>query len=121
MTYTLEWEDRGVYKHFSGNVSFHEYARSQEQVLGDPRVDDIRYVINDLQDVEGYSVTSDQAEYLAAFNYGSSKSNPRIRIAYITTDARLRLLIKLTAPLSSLKIKDFPTLAEARAWACESG
>ena len=50
------------------------------------RIDECRYVINNLLDVEHYSITRDQAEYLAAYNRGSSFSNPHLRIAYVTTD-----------------------------------
>lgn len=118
MTYTLEWEKKGVYKRFSGNVSFQEYARSQTEVLSDARADDIRYVINDLLDMTGYSVTEDEAEYAAAYNRASSFSNPDVRIAYVTTDLRLRMLLKLSAALSAYELRAFDTLADAREWAC---
>ena len=68
MPYDLTWEPRGVYKRCTGTLSFQEYARSQERVLGDERTDDLYYVINDLLAVEGYSITMDQVEYRAVFN-----------------------------------------------------
>jgi hypothetical protein len=68
MSYELTWEDRSVYKHFKGFVSYQEYAKSQEVVLSDPRIDDCRYVINDLLNIKDYSLTTEQAEYLAAYN-----------------------------------------------------
>ncbi len=116
MTHEIIWEGKGVYKHFSGYVSFEEYARTQEQILADPRVDQIRYIINDLLDVDGYSVAPDQIEYSAAINRGTSYSNPRIRVAYVTTRPAVRLLIKTASAISSLKLKDFPTLEAARTW-----
>ena len=117
MPYELTWEDRGVYKHFTGSVSYQEYAKSQEVVLSDPRIDDCRYVINDLLNIKDYSLTTEQAEYLAAYNKGASFSNPRLRIAYITRDLRIIFLLKLVSTLSSFKIKAFPTVEEAREWA----
>lgn len=116
MPYTMSWEDKGVYKHFSGHVSYPEYARSQEQVLSDHRTDTLRYVINDLLAVESYAITTDQAEYLAAFNRGPSLSNPNLRIAYVTTDIKIRMAIKLVAIISSYELCVFPTLAAAREW-----
>lgn len=116
MPYTITWEGRGFYKRFTGRVTYQEYARSQEQVLGDERIDEARYVINDMLAVEGYAITSDEAEYLAAFNRGSSYSNPRLRVAYVTTDIRAILLLRLASTISSLELKAFPTLEEARAW-----
>lgn len=114
--YELTWEERGVYKRFWGFVSFQEYARTQELVLGDARADDIRYVINDFLAVEGYTATTEQAAYLAAFNRGSSFSNPRIRIAYVTMDPKVIFLLKAGAVFSSYPVKSFPTLEAAREW-----
>ncbi|MDP3511755.1 MAG: STAS/SEC14 domain-containing protein [Sulfuritalea sp.] len=119
MTYQITWEERGVYKRFQGFVSFQEYSRSQELVLGDARADDIRYIINDLLEVEGYTVTTDEAEYLAAFNRGSSFSNPRIRIAYVTRDPKLIWLMRAAAVFSSYSVQAFPTLDAAREWAAK--
>lgn len=117
MPYVLNWEEKGVYKRFFGFVSFQEYARSQEMVLADARSDDIRWIINDLRDMEGYSITAEQAEYSAAYNYGSSLSNPKIRVAYVTSDLKLKLLIRMVGPFSALQVKDFSDLDEARRWA----
>ncbi len=116
MPYDLTWEPRGVYKRCTGTLSFQEYARSHERVLGDERTDDLYYVIDDLLAVEGYSITMDQVEYLAVFNRGASKSNPHLRIAYVTTDAKIIAAIAVANALSSLALKTFPTIAEARAW-----
>jgi hypothetical protein len=117
MPFEIVWEPRGVYKRFTGNVSFQEYMRSQEIVLGDVRTDDLKYVINDLTAAEGYSASADDAEYSAAFNEGVSRTNPRLQVAYVTTDVRAIALIKIGAVFSSLVVKRFPTLEEARAWA----
>lgn len=116
MPHTFSWENRGVYKHFTGHVSYQEYAHSQERVISDPRADDIRYVINDFLDVTGYAVTPEEAEYLAAFNRGASLSNPYVRVAYVTTDGRIKFLIKLVSTISAFELKAFPTLAAAREW-----
>lgn len=78
-------------------------------VPGDARADD-------LLDVEGYTVTTEEAEYLAAFNRGSSFSNPRIRIAYVTRDPKLIWLMRAAAVFSSYSVKDFPTPEAAREW-----
>ncbi len=117
MSHEITWETRGVYKRFTGFVSYEEYARTQEEILADPRVDGIRFIINDFLAVEGYSVTRDQVEYLAAFNRGTSFSNPRIRVAYVVTTPAARLLVQAGSMISSLTLKDFSTLESARAWA----
>lgn len=117
MPHEIIWEERGVHKRFSGFLSFEEFARVQEEILADPRVDTLRYIINDFLAVEGYSVTREQAEYSGAINRGTSFSNARIRVACVTTDMSVRLLIIAAALFSSLEVRTFPTLDMARAWA----
>jgi hypothetical protein len=116
MSYTVTWEERGCYKRFTGKVSFQEYARSQEEVTGDARIDEAKYIINDLLGLDGYTVTPDQAEYAAAFTRGPSYSNPWLRIAFVTTDTKIILLLMIVQRLSSLEVGAFPTVEEARAW-----
>ena len=117
MAHVIDWEPRGVYKRFSGFVSFEEFSLTQEAILSDPRVDSLRYIIYDFLAVEGYSATRDQAEYSAAFNRGTSFSNPKIRVACVTTQTSVKALIAVASMVSSLEIKCFPTLDAARAWA----
>jgi len=117
MAHEITWEERGVHKRFSGFVSFDEFACTQEEVLADPRVDNLRYIINDFLAVEAYSATREQAEYSAAINRGTSFSNPRIRVACVTTDISIKLLVKAASLVSSLELKTFTTVEAARAWA----
>lgn len=123
MPYTIEWEPRGVYKRFSGVCSWAEFLRSQEAVLGDARLDDIHYSINDLQGVENISIisiTGDEAEYSAAITRGSSLSNPTLKIAFVTADRRITMLAMAVRALTPLRVATFATEAEARSW-CEIG
>jgi len=118
------WEEHGVYKRFSGLVSYAEYRRSQERVLADARTDSLRYnslryIINDASAIEGFVGTADDAEESAAFNYATSLSNPAMRIAFVTSDFRLIAMVKVASVLSSFPLKCFATLEAARAWAME--
>lgn len=115
----ITWEDKGVYKRYTGVVSYPEYRRTQEQVLADPRTDSLRYIINDASALEGFVGTTDDAEESAAFNYGTSLSNPTLRIAFVTSDFRLIAMVKVASVLSSYPLKCFATLEAARAWAME--
>ena len=117
MAHKIIWEEKGVYKHFSGFVNASEYLGSQQEVLSDPRIDRMRYVINDFLTVDGYAGSNDDAEYSAAFNRATSFSNPRLRVAFVTNSTAIRMLIAAAAPISSLPVKAFSTLSEARAWA----
>lgn len=119
MPYTMEWEPKGVFKKFTGTCSWSEYAQSQEDVLGDARLDDIRYIINDLLSVESYSITADEAQYSAAITRGASMSNPKVKIAFVTTDSRIAILVMAVRTLTPYQVKTFPSVEAARVW-CSS-
>lgn len=119
MPYSLDWEPKGVYKRFFGQVSFAEYSRSVSEALGDARTDSLRYIINDLTAVEGYSVTAWEAEEVSALSIGASKSNPRLRLAFVTRNPALRALISAALVVSRFEAKTFTSLDEARAWCAE--
>ena len=121
MAHTITWEPKGVYKRFTGFVSFEEFIRTQEEVLADPRIDSMRYVINDFLAVEGYTATREQAEYSAAINRGSSFSNPRLRVACVTTQLPVKALITVASLVSALEIKGFASLDAARTWCSGAG
>lgn len=116
MSHEIIWEPRGVYKRFYAHVGFAEFARTQEEVLSDPRIDNARYIINDFIGVTSYTATQEEAEYSAAFNRGASFTNPRLRIACITTNPGIRLLVAAASLVSSLKLKSFSTQEDARRW-----
>jgi hypothetical protein len=119
MPHEIIWEPKGVYKRFSGHVSAAEFLNSQEEVLADPRIDSARYVINDFLGVTSYVATKDDAEYSAAYNRGANFSNPRLRVACITTSPGIRVLVAAAALVSTLKLKAFSSQEEARRWADE--
>ena len=114
MGYELTWERKGVYKHFTGVVKGQDYLRIQTEVFGDPRFDQLRYVINDLLDVEAFDFALEDAEYAAAYNRGPSYTRPRLDVAYITTDPNIVTLIDRMRELSSYPLHVFPTLGRAR-------
>lgn len=121
MPYTIEWEFKGVYKRFFGVCSWEEYVRSSEEVLGNIRFDEIHYAINDLRDVESYSaISSDQADYSAAITRGASMSNPWLKIAFVTADRRIRMLVRAARVITPYEVEIFSSVAEARSW-CELG
>lgn len=119
MPHTLDWEGPfGVLKQFSGFVTVAEFLDSAAELHEDPRFDQLHYVINDYSAVTGFDVGEKPVEELAALNIGASLSNPKLRIALVTTDERIKALIGLfTSPdLRSFPTRVFATLPEARAW-----
>jgi hypothetical protein len=92
-----------------------------EELGGDPRLDTVRYAIFDYPGVTAHDVTESDIEHAAALDIGMSFTNPRLLIASVTTDARIRELwqhyISVNVKIERHGI--FASVAEARAWIAE--
>jgi len=116
------WEGRGVYRRFFGSTSAAEIMRSVIEVESDDRFDNIRYVINDLQDCADIAVDLRAIEEVAAYDHAAALSNPRIRIAVVADRHEVRALVDgyLNAGLSTYPVRMFARLDEARLWLGEA-
>lgn len=119
MSYELVWEPDGVVRRFSGVVSAREFIRSVEQVQGDPRYDEMRYVINDFSGVSSHTLSDDTFTELAVLHYGAHVSNPNCRVLFVTSDAVLLGMVSRIlqrGPVISYQTEAFPTEVVARDW-----
>lgn len=119
MAYELVWEPDGVIKKFSGVVSAREFIEAVENVQGDFRFDDARYVINDFLAVTKHELSEDALTEVAVLQYGAFASNPNCRIVFVTTEEALATRIRNTpvvAGLVSYQTEVCPTVSAARDW-----
>lgn len=119
MAYELVWEPDGVIKQFSGTVSAREFVEAVENIQGDFRFDDARYVINDLSSVTSHEITEDVLTEVAVLQYGAFASNPNCRVVFVTTDEQLAARVRNTpavAGLVSYQTEVCPTVSAARDW-----
>jgi hypothetical protein len=119
MAYELVWEPDGVIKKFSGVVSAREFIEAVENVQGDFRFDDARYVINDFLAVTKHELSEDVLTEVAVLQYGAFASNPNCRIVFVTTEEALATRIRNTpavAGLVSYQTEVCPTVSAARDW-----
>jgi hypothetical protein len=119
MPYTLTWEPHGVTKRYFGLLTIFDLVSATEDAERDVRFDTLRFAINDFLAVESMDVTEAGVKRLAAVDAAAALSNPRIKIAVVTRDERIKALTKLyggpaTAPYPT---EVFETVDEARAWA----
>lgn len=120
MSYKHVWEDKGLYRKYSGRVSGKEITQAVEEVHGHALFDSIRYVINNCLDVTQTDITSSEVTVLAALDKAAARSNPNIKIAIVATDSTIQKLAELYGDLikhSPYTSKIFTNLDEARAWA----
>jgi len=90
VAYSNRWEERGLVKVFTGDISGEEVLKSTSEVHGDPRFDNLKYVINDFLQVDDARATDQDIARLAAIDRAASRSNPNIRIAVVTKREDIR-------------------------------
>lgn len=118
MPFEIQWESRGAYKRFHGFITMDDLIQAAQRIEGDPRFDDMRYVINDFLAIAGHAVTDTQVRMLAAMDVGAAYTNPNIRIAVVTDRDEVRALTRAytAPPLNAYPTRIFATLNGAREW-----
>jgi hypothetical protein len=90
MPYLTEWKDKGYYIKYSGRVSTDDVIQASVDIQGDPRFDNLRYIISDYLDIDILEYDADnfkeKISYHAFINAAASRSNPQIKRAVVATD-----------------------------------
>lgn len=119
MPYEIIWETRGVVKRHHGFLAGHELVAASREIQGDPRFDDLRYIINDFLDVDDHAVDKAAIEYFACLRIGAAQVNRQVLSPFVATrDPGLAIGSLLQEPNyeNGHPVSIFPTLADARAW-----
>ena len=122
VSYCVHWEETGAVKRFFGAVTALEVMQSVVEIEGDARLDDIRYVINDLLAATAFSCDSTEVDEIAAIAKASALSNSRIMIAIVATMPEITTGARqyVESPMNVYQTRIFSTLAEARVWIAEA-
>ena len=85
MAHLNKWEDKGLYRQFTNNVTGREVLNINLTIQGDPRFDDIKYVINDFTQITDFDFSDIDIKRLVVTDNAAAKSNPNLKIALILT------------------------------------
>ena len=121
MSYHNKWEAKGIYRKFTGIVSGQEVLLSNYAIQGDPRFDDIRYVINDFTEIVDFEVSTRDIDTIAAVDNAASISNPNIKVAIVATLEPLLLWAKrycANMQGSPYECELFNSIDDAAKWVC---
>lgn len=85
MAHLNKWEDKGLYREFKDNITGMEVLNINLSIQGDPRFDNIKYVINDFTQITDFDFSDIDIKRLAVMDNVAAISNPRLKIALIVT------------------------------------
>ena len=85
MAHLNTWEEKGLYREFKDNITGKEVLNINFTIQGDPRFDQIKYVINDFTQVTDFDFSDLDIKLLAITDDIAAKSNPMLKIALIIT------------------------------------
>ena len=119
MTINIKWEGKGIYWKVSGIVTAEDIFEIDKEINADPRYDDVRYQVIDLLDVTELNVKVHEVTQIASFDKASQLSNPRIKIAFVSTDETTQSLASLYSAESlnsPWETQIFDTFEDALEW-----
>lgn len=120
MPYKINWDKSGVVIHFIGHVNDKELISMAAGLQGDPRFDELRYIVADYSCCTKFSVTPEGLEYVIATSAASALSNNKIRVAIVSATPEIVTAADLfiTSPLTLFPVRTFQILEAAYKWLC---
>ena len=120
MSIVHNWEKNGLYIQYLDHVTGEDMLDDALVVSGDPRFDNMRYVISDWTQATTTAIDTHHIHQLVAYVKAMARSNPKVKNATVMYDDEDRkamvALYGLLADDTPWKIDFFNTLEEARSW-----
>lgn len=113
---SIEWEDQGLVRKFSGTITTEEIDSSAIQIQANPDLDDMRYNIHDFTDVTEADVDDDYIEFMATRAAISVHRNPKIKLAFVGNHPVLHKMMEAfnASRLAKHRVMRFDSMEEAR-------
>jgi len=118
MAVEIVWEGRGVYRRFAGRIAARDVAESLEEILGDPRADQLQFSIADYSEVSKYDFVQSEADLVAAYMHSAPLSIPPVLCAIVVTDPTVKSRVQsiLASSETTFPIEYFASVTCARQW-----
>lgn len=119
MAVTNTWEERGLYREFSGIIDGEEIWGANLALHGDQRFDQIKYVLNNFADIEGFEIRDVDVDAIVVVDKTASISKPVLSIIIVVGLTPLRdLAITYQQKMkdSSYYCEIFSNITDARTW-----
>ena len=122
MNYVYEWIDDNPHVIFFGDINFTLINEATERLYGDPRLDNMKYIICNFDKVEKFSLDPEELKIIMVLDRYIYPYNQHLKIAGITKDQKIReMVLKYIEAMKDLKwkLKIFSSLDDAMAWCQE--
>ncbi len=121
MPYTITWTDKEVLSHFYGTFTPELHIEALHKLFGDPRIDDIKFIIGDFTEINGDLLSDKDIEYPVAVTAGAASYLRGIKVGLVAVDKKIIKLCEDYIELSShvnptWDVKLFDSVVEAREW-----
>lgn len=110
----MTWKDNELLWELSGVISAEELHKINLDHQGDPRWDDLRYLIADFKNVISINLPEEKLIVVQAIEKAEAISNPYLKIASIANSNETIKLADFYGTDTSWKYGVFETLTEAR-------
>jgi len=120
MAYKNHWEEKGLRRVFTGNISGEEVFGANLEIHGDARFDSINYVVNDFTQVVEFEISEIDIHKIVAIDNVAVMSNPYLKIAIVATLEPLLVWIQMYAENmrdSRYESAIFDNIYDAYSWA----
>lgn len=120
MSHTNTWNENGLFRKFTGEISPEEILKSNFDMHVDPRFENIKYVINDFTDVTDLVINTNHTKIYASTDDIISDTKGNLKIAIVAVqDTHIALANNYREEMKNkfFKCEIFQTLKEAQKWA----
>ena len=120
MNYKFDWLQNDLLVTFGEVISHEDIASADDALFGDPRFDDMEFVIYDLLPVQDLTITDNNLTLTAAINMSASQWNRKLKMALVATNESVIEAINRFIQLmekSNWDIRRFQSTEEAFDWA----
>ena len=119
MTFTIQWQEKGVFITFRGIVKSQDLIDANNYLLSNADFDSLDYQVIDFSDVEDFKATSYDMGIIGSMNNSQTLFNKKIKVAFITSDNYIKEQIKEYNKYmikTDWEIQIFNNLQEAKKW-----
>lgn len=119
MAHTVTWENNGIYRKFTQQITGEEILRSNFDLHNDPRFLSAEYVLNDFSEITDHDIIDAHTRVYASTDDIISDNKGPLKIAMIvTSDDQVALVNSYKQAMLNDKFhcEMFETLEQARFW-----